>query len=139
VCLVCVSLPLIFVRRLMRSPSCLCVCVLLSNFLVFCAVHVVTKESRLLVLPRSSCVCYEITLFLCNPLIFKAYDTALLSVPLSLLGSRSSCVSLHPTFFLSVWSVSYQRKVGDQFFPELHVNFFHLCYLPRLAHCNVAQ
>jgi hypothetical protein len=43
------------VRRLMRTLCCLCICVP-PNFFVFYAVHVVTKESRPLVLPGISYV-----------------------------------------------------------------------------------
>jgi hypothetical protein len=64
---------LIFVRRLMRSPCCLCVCVppnvlcimrsptslyvcvFLLNIFVFYAIHVVSMERRRFVLPRTSC------------------------------------------------------------------------------------
>jgi hypothetical protein len=42
---VCVS-PLIFVRRLMRSPLYLCVCTFFLNFFFFYAVRVVSRESR---------------------------------------------------------------------------------------------
>jgi hypothetical protein len=37
----------------MGNPSCLCIP---PNIFVFCAIRVVTKESRLLVLPRASCL-----------------------------------------------------------------------------------
>jgi hypothetical protein len=58
----CLSLyplpPLIFVRGLMRS-----LCRLFApppNFFVFYVVHVVSKESRQLILPRTSCIYCEI-------------------------------------------------------------------------------
>jgi hypothetical protein len=38
----------------MKLPCCLCLCIP-HNFLVFYAVSVVSKESRLLVLPRNAC------------------------------------------------------------------------------------
>jgi hypothetical protein len=43
----------------MRSPCCLCVSALPSSFYVFCAVHVISKGSGLLVLPRTSCLCMD--------------------------------------------------------------------------------
>jgi hypothetical protein len=57
------------------------------------------KKGRL-VLPKTSCVYYEITLLsVCKPLIFWG-------------GGRGVCIR----------SVSYQTKVGEQFFPELLVS-----------------
>jgi hypothetical protein len=46
--------PLIFVRRLMRSPCYLFLCIPLV-FFVFFVVHVVLKGNRRLVLPRTAC------------------------------------------------------------------------------------
>jgi hypothetical protein len=41
----------------MRSPCCVCLSLLIFFFLVFCAVHVVSEESKRLVLPRTYCLC----------------------------------------------------------------------------------
>jgi hypothetical protein len=65
-----------------------------GNGSVFYVVRVISKESRRLVLPTASCVYYEITLL-------------------------SVCVHIIVSFCMR--SVSYQRKVGDKFFPELFV------------------
>jgi hypothetical protein len=61
-------------RRLMRQPCCLCIhlCIPL-NFFVFYAVHVISKERRWLILPRTSCVYYEITLLSPPPPLFNVF------------------------------------------------------------------
>jgi hypothetical protein len=49
----CVSVyPPVLVKRLMRSPCCVCI----PLFFGFYGVRIVSKERRRLVLPRSSCI-----------------------------------------------------------------------------------
>jgi hypothetical protein len=88
----------------MKSPCCLCLCIP-PHILVFYAVCVASKESKQLVLHRTSCVCYEIMLlsvgvFVCPPSFFEAYEASeivLLSV-CSLIIARqwAICVSVCP-------------------------------------------
>jgi hypothetical protein len=118
VCL-CIHLCL-FISLCVRPWGHLAVSMYLPNFLVFYAVRVVLEESGLLVLPRTSCIYYEMTfapvcLCACPPLIFEVYEIALLSV----------CSPPPPLqFFCFLFSMSYQRKLGDYFFPELLVSVF---------------
>jgi hypothetical protein len=49
--------------RLMKSPSCLCVSL---SFFLFYAVLLVSKESRLLILPRTSCFSRTIVGYSCS-------------------------------------------------------------------------
>jgi hypothetical protein len=92
VCLsLCVSPPLIFITRLDITLLSMCPCVSI-NFLVFYGLLVVSKKSRWLVLPRTSClrynmishyclsVCLPASVHVCVLLIFEAYEIALLSV-----------------------------------------------------------
>jgi hypothetical protein len=69
-CRLCIPSPY-FVRRLTRSPCSMCVCVSLYFFL-FYVVRVVSKESRRVILPKTSC--FHIS-FSKNPdyLIFRSY------------------------------------------------------------------
>jgi hypothetical protein len=78
------------------------------KFSVLCAVHVVSKESKWLVFPRTFYLCYQITLlssyvFVYPDLIYEAYEVVFLSVsPLSLLVNRQS---VSPQLFFVLYAV----------------------------------
>jgi hypothetical protein len=79
----------------------------------------------------TSCVCYEnsllfVCLCVCAPLHFWGLwnRLALCMSTLSLLGNGpSTCLCPLLIFSFSMWSVSYERKVGVYFFPELLVSY----------------
>jgi hypothetical protein len=84
----------------MRSPCCLCVRLCIFQFLVFYAVRFVSKESRPLILPRTSCVYYEVTL---------------LSVCLlSLLGNSFSVCLCVPSYFIVCYAIFIMLKESRQ-------------------------
>jgi hypothetical protein len=94
----------------------LAVCVPPPSFFIFYAVCVASKESRQIVLPRTSCVYYEITLLsvyvLSSILRLMGWPCCVPSA--SLLGNRPP-VCVYPTliFWFFMWSLSYLRKLGN--------------------------
>jgi hypothetical protein len=121
---------LIFFSRLMRSPFCLSVCP--RNYFIFNAVRIVTKDNRRIILSRTPCVYYEITLlpvcvvpqffrFLCSACRFReAYEIALLSVRPIFLFLRGSC-----------------RMKGKQAIIPSQNFLFHFFFLPFLIEYHV--